>query len=307
MRSSGRGWGSARTSADLLRSPIRSLTLGGMTSTLIPERLAALNTIHLDEGGHITYDLDPWTPGFRQLCIAEAVAWLAGEPVVTDTPGCMSPILGVFARDLNDDWDDKTRQRLLPYAPRLAGTVDGQDKARSFLAMDWLVRVCAPAWLDLAGREADAQTFRDAPPIRSLADLRVGDPANDWTEWRIGRRCAEVLYARNEALTRASARAGAVAALMGPQGTLAAGGDAAWAVAGYVVDALATDVAHACTAAAILACVEAWDNASYEDDVDLDRVVEDTLAPVVARLQDSALELLDRMIDPSAAGLGYRA
>lgn len=72
-----------------------------------------LETLHLAKGGHDNPD--------DGLCLLEAAAFLAGEPH-TDHPACVSPVLGVFGRELNDRLDDTKRQQLKPLIPKLPGT-----------------------------------------------------------------------------------------------------------------------------------------------------------------------------------------
>ena len=69
--------------------------------------------IYLEEGAH--HDRED---GF---CIAEVVAYLAGEPH-TDWPACASPVLIAFASKANDVLDDEPRQELLPLAAELVDT-----------------------------------------------------------------------------------------------------------------------------------------------------------------------------------------
>jgi hypothetical protein len=84
-------------------------------------------------------------------CAMEWVSYLAGEPH-SDQPGCVSPALRSICVSLNDGLEKNTRQRLRPYLARTIGTThDGLDEARAWMAMDWLIRVYAPAWLELAG------------------------------------------------------------------------------------------------------------------------------------------------------------
>ena len=84
-------------------------------------------------------------------CAMEWVSYLAGEPH-SDQPACVSPALRAFCVAFNDGLDKNARQRLRPYLARTIGTThDGLDEERSWMAMDWLIRVYAPAWLELAG------------------------------------------------------------------------------------------------------------------------------------------------------------
>lgn len=80
-----------------------------------------LTTIRFGAGHH-----NPTvTPtGNRDLCIMEAVAYMAGEPW-SDAPECASPVISAFLRAWNDTLSDEDRDRLLPAAvwvPRLIGS-----------------------------------------------------------------------------------------------------------------------------------------------------------------------------------------
>lgn len=127
-------------------------------TTIIKERLKALDSITLQRGAH-----DP--NGDKQFSAMEAAAWIAGEEH-SGHPKCVSPVLAAFMRALNDALDDEARQALKPYIPRVIGTAgDGHDEERSWMAVDWLARVCAPAWLGLAGINDSAEALRSLPPI----------------------------------------------------------------------------------------------------------------------------------------------
>src|SRR6266496_2292423 len=116
-----------------------------------------LSSIHLSRGAHNTRD--------QGVCLLEAVAFFAGK-AHTDHPPCVSPVLGHFGRAWNDALDDSTRQRLVPFIPRMVGTAsDGADEARAWILTDWLARVCAPAFLRTAGLTEQAQQLEGAPPI----------------------------------------------------------------------------------------------------------------------------------------------
>jgi len=64
-----------------------------------------------------------------KLCIMSLVARLAEEPH-TDHPQAASPVIAAFARAINDAMDRPTRQRLIPFAPRIEGTHAGLDGDR---------------------------------------------------------------------------------------------------------------------------------------------------------------------------------
>ena len=201
------------------------------TRTVLPDRLATLDSLTLDEGAH-----DAFTEG---ACAMEAAAWLAGEHH-SDRPACVSPVIGTYVRSLNDNWERKPRQQLKPYLPRIIGTAgDGQDEARSYLALDWLIRTYTPAWLDLAGLKQEAQALRD---LRRIVDMVAAEAAGP-------------------VVREAQAKASAVRS---------AAESAAWSAAESAAWSAVRDAA------------------------------EETLAPTVQTLQTSALDLLDRMIDPSA-------
>nr|MDQ5862759.1 hypothetical protein [Actinomycetota bacterium] len=129
-------------------------------TTIIPERLQALDTIKLDKGEHNSFE--------DGHCAMEVVAWLAGEGH-TDAPECASRVLRNMTIGLNDAWDNGERQKLAPFLPRMVGTGnDGLDEQRSYLALDWIIRTYTPVWLELAGHTKEAQELRD---LRRIVDI----------------------------------------------------------------------------------------------------------------------------------------
>ena len=110
-------------------------------------------------------------------CAMEWVSHLAGEPH-SDQPRCVSPVLRALCIGLNDGLDDLARQRLRPYLARTIGTADdGLDAARSWLAMDWLIRVYAPVWIEAAG--LSAIELRALAPILDEPSLHAALPVLD--------------------------------------------------------------------------------------------------------------------------------
>ena len=217
--------------------------------SVIEERLGKLDEIELRKGGHSSFD--------DGVCAMELVAWLAGEPH-SDHPKCASPVLTRFAMSWNDALDDEGRQKLKPLLPRIVGTAnDGHDEWRAWLATDWLVRVCAPAWLELAGVKESAAALRALPPIVSTAVARESQPVVD--EARAAGAAARAA-ARDAAwaAARAAARAAAWAAIKNM--------DISGLTAGQASDAARS------------ACVALF-------------------APTRATLQRSALELLEAMLN----------
>ena len=111
----------------------------------------------LDHGTHANPD--------QGRCAMEWVAHLAGEPH-SDQPACVSPVLRAVCIALNDGLDDDARQRLRPYLTQTIGTADdGRDRERAWLALDWLIRSYAPAWLRAAGLTAPAIRLAAVAPV----------------------------------------------------------------------------------------------------------------------------------------------
>ena len=204
-----------------------------------------LSTITLTSGGHRSID--------SGACLLEAASYLAGEPW-SDHPTCVSPVLGAYGRSLNDVLPDDLRQTLKPYIPRLLNTAgDGQDERRSYMALDWLVRVYTPTWMRLVPALCDQAALLES--AHEVVDLNTA---------------AEIGVIVREAASQS-----------------AAAWDAAWDAA----RAAAGDAAGAAARAA------AWDaaRAAARDAAGA------ALAPTVLTLQQSAIALMDRLIDPSAS------
>ena len=105
-------------------------------------------------------------------CAMEWVSYLAGEPH-SDQPACVSPVLRAFCTTLNDALDDDPRQRLRPYLTRTIGTADdGLDEARTWMALDWLVRTYTAAWLTVAKMPSSARQLECLPPTSTISRLR---------------------------------------------------------------------------------------------------------------------------------------
>ena len=226
--------------------------------SIAPDRAHWLDELTLDDGAH--HDA---TPG--QWCLMEATAYLAGEPW-SDHPACVSPVLGAYGRGLNDAWDDVQRQKLVPFIPRLLGTADdGQDEARSYLALDWLLRTYTPAWLDLAGHMAEAAALREHRRIVDMAAVRSIEPAAQAAQAAAWSAASSAAGSAAESAASSAARSAAESAAAQAAAESAAG-PAAWSAAWSA----------------------AWLAASS------------ALTPTVEALQASALDLLDAMIDPSA-------
>ncbi|WP_427130368.1 hypothetical protein [Pseudarthrobacter sp. S9] len=269
--------------------------------SIITERLEALNTITLDKGAHSDFE--------SGHCAMEVVSWLAGLGF-TDAPECASSVLRTFTINLNDQWGTEDRQRLVPFLPRMVGTAgDGKDEARSYMALDWLIRTYTPAFLDLANLSAEAQALRDLRRIVDLASAEAAGPvvragrekaSAAWVAARVAARVAAWVAAR----VAAGDAAWVAARDAAWDAAWVAAGDAAWVAARVAAGDAARDAAR--VAARVAAWVAAGDAAWVAARVaagDAAWVAArdaawDALAPTVETLKTSALELLDRMIDP---------
>src|SRR5262245_43926062 len=139
------------------------------------------------------------------------------------------------------------------------------------MATDWLVRVCAPTFLRLAKLDAEADALVGLPELVDTKTAREVQPAirkartKAAAAWDAARAAAwDASWAAAWAAARPAARAAAWAAAW--DASWAAAWDASWAAA----RAAAWDAARAAAWAA--------------------------LEPAVTELQDSAFELLDRMV-----------
>ena len=229
-----------------------------------------LSTVRFGIGSH---DARSAPTGNRDMCIMEAVAYMAGERW-SDAPSCASPVVAAFLRRWNDALRDHDRDRLLPAAVWVPRLVDSRgdvatEERRAYLALDWLVRVYTPAWLDLVPSHAPhAAALRALPDVVDLLTAEAAVPV-------VAAARAAVWAAASDAAWDA-ARAAAC--------------DAAWDAARDAARAAASDAARdaASDAARDAARDAAWDVACD--------AAWDALRPTVETLQRSALDLLDRML-----------
>lgn len=138
------------------------------------ERLEIVQTLPLLKGGHAAPD----SAIEAKMCVMEAVAFVAGEPW-TDKPQCACPVIAEFLRNWNDGiTDDATRTLLLkPLIPKLVGSrsTPAVELKRSFMALDWLARVHAPAWLERAGLKGHAELCRELGELHDTASCLAAD------------------------------------------------------------------------------------------------------------------------------------
>ena len=154
-------------------------------SPALSNRIGRLEAQSLSSGSH---DADS-----NAICVMEAAAYVAGEPW-SDHPACVCPIIAAFLRSWNDSLlTDADRDRLLK--PIILEVLDTRatsnvEQRRGFMALDWLIRVFTPKWLDLVPKlKPHADALRN---LDEIADLTGATAAGKLT-----------------AATRAAARAAA--------------------------------------------------------------------------------------------------
>ena len=223
-------------------------------------------------------------------CAMEWVSHLAGEPH-SDQPKCVSPALRAICIALNDGLDHEPRQRLRPLLTRTIGTADdGLDEARSWMAMDWLIREYTPTWLERAALQQPAAALRSLPAVldesalaKALAPLerarlrargaRTADRSAPWTAARSAAR--ETAWACAGAAAWAAARV-SVSDLSGERARAAARATAADAATVIAREALPARRPRG--------------RAATKD------ATRSILAPSVRDLRASVLALLERML-----------
>ncbi len=281
--------------------------------TILEERLPYIEALQLDSGAH-----DAPNNGLVYACVMEAVAYVAGDPW-SDHPECASPVLGAFLRSWNDSLSDEDRQMLKPLIPRLVGTKASKkvEKKRAWMATDWLVRECAPAFLRLAGLTEHAEALEGLAALTTTKRAEKAQPTLAAAE---GAARAAAWAAAGDA-AEAAARAAAMAAAMAAgeaagwaaavDAAVAAARAAAWAAAGAAAEGAARAAAWAAARDAAVAAARAaardaagaagWaaagDAAEAAARAAARAAAGDALEPTVKQLQTSALLLVDRMIE----------
>ncbi|HWE12110.1 MAG TPA: hypothetical protein VG365_01285 [Solirubrobacteraceae bacterium] len=227
-------------------------------------------------------------------CAMEWVSHLAGEPH-SDEPACVSPVLRAMCIALNDGLEHTPRQRLRPYLARTIGTADdGFDTERGWMAMDWLVRVYTPAWLHTAGLTEAGAALSALAPVGDGESLQSALAVLD-----DARRLARAARARMFGVPHPTGWAASIASgLAGREAAWACAGAAAWAAARVSIGDATGDRARAAARAAAgdaaaIAVRQSRTAARHGGARDAARSV---LAPALASLTDSALDLLDRML-----------
>jgi hypothetical protein len=237
-------------------------------------------TVTLASGGHTSPE--------QGMCVMEMASLLAGEPF-GDHPECVSPVIGEFLRTWNDGMSETDRQRLRPYAATVIGTrtTGADEETRAWMACDWLVRVQTPAWLRLAGLDAEARSLESLARISDATLARAAQPTIDAASDR-----AAAAWAAAWAAARAAAGGAAWAARDAARDAAgAAAWAAAWAAARAAAGGAARDAAGAARdAAGAAALADAWAARAARD------AALAALRLTVEALQVSAFGLLDAMI-----------
>ena len=225
------------------------------------------------------------------LCIMEAVAYFAGEPH-SDHPKCTCPVLTSFAILLNDRWDNRRRQKLKKYIPKLVGTSLGIDveRKRAYVAADWACRALIPMLLELCGSDGVEWSIK----LQALPEV-IDKPTADMARAMVN---TVRVFANATAANATAADADAADATAANQATLAAAAAAASATAAYVThDAYiyaATHAGYVATDAAEAAGYVATDAAEAAAYVE---AAANAPNSIVDKIDESALACIDRMLN----------
>jgi hypothetical protein len=281
---------------------------------IIPKRLAEIENIALKSGAH-----DDISHG---ACVMEAVSFVAGEPW-SDRPECACPVIGSFLRTWNDDLpDDKRTELLRPLVPRLVGTrgSGNLERRRALMCAGWLVGIYTPAWLRLAKLNVHADALASLPEITDMAQVPLIIPVIEAARRdaivagnaaKTAARNAAWTAASNAAWTAAWDAAKTAAKAAARDAARDAAWDAAWDAAKAAAKAAARDAAWNAAGAAAwnaagaaasnaawnAASNAAWNAASNAAGAAAGDAARDALAPTVEHLQQSALDLVNRMIE----------
>jgi len=235
------------------------------------------------------------------VTLLEATSEAAGE-LLNDYPRCVSPVLAAYARKLSKALPHDTLQSLKPLIIPLSKTAgDGQDAAREILAFDWLALVYTPAWLRLVTElREDAGRLANLPPIRNMEDvIRATRILQE-----VGRDAYEALnmsWAASQAEGVAKIKAATMAQATVENAAAAASEIIVWDASDpearaantprHTTEAVAWAVARmAATDAAAATAVRAV-GAGHDP--------QECLTPLAEKLQESAVDLLRQMINPS--------
>ena len=190
------------------------------------EQLAVFN---LSTGSHKSAE--------EGVCAMEAVAWLEGLPH-TDRPECTCPVIAAYVRGINDNMPD--RSLLIPYLPRLVGTVSLNHEHERAEYLAWqAIRVFAPATLRAFGLNRQAQNlevFRGDLSAAAAASRAAARAARAAVVARAADAAYAAAYAAADAAADAAAVAAAAAAAAAAYAAYAADDAAVWPMALAALD-----------------------------------------------------------------------
>lgn len=131
---------------------------------ILQDRLTQVLDMQLSAGAHESIE--------SGACVMELVSYVTGEPW-SDAPQCACPVITAFCVSWNDSLPDADRTRLLkPLIPLIVGTrsTKGVEERRSYMALDWLIRVFTPKWLDtVPALHEHAKALRELDAIADMA------------------------------------------------------------------------------------------------------------------------------------------
>ena len=252
--------------------------------TINTERLAQVTT--LKSGSHEPND-------DAKFCVMEAVAYVAGEPW-SDHPACTCPVITAFMVSWNDGLpnDDERARLLLPLIPALVGTrgTTALETRRANMAADWYIRIQTPAWLRLAGLTTQAEALEAFPEITDFAKASALKPTLD----AIRKDVDAAGFAAGSAARSAAWFAAGFAA--GSAARFAARSAAGFAARSAAESTARSAAGFAARSAAESAARSAAGSAAGSAARDAARdAAGGALAPTVAALQESAVDLVKRM------------
>jgi len=205
----------------------------------------------------------------------------------------MDSVIEAFIGRWQEHLVDADRQMLAPYLEPVIDTADDDDhdETRGWYALDWLVRVHAPAWLELAGLPASAAELRALPKLRAASAAASALPSLEKVRDLVG-ACLDTSWdAAKDPAKDAAEKA------LGVAGLPAAMDVARTTTGGMRIVVAAASIAR--TASQIVAW-QAGRAATVRADWTLSwEAATRSLAPTRTRLQHSALRLLEKMIDPT--------
>lgn len=175
--------------------------------------------------------------GYADVCLMQAVSWLANEGHFRDAPDCACPVITQYCVRLNDSrlFGDDHGHLLKPFAPRIVGTRSTPEihKRRSLITCDYAVRVFVPIQLRALKREEWAAELESLAAITDqtsasaakLATRRIREAAASSTDAYAASAAADAYAASAAADTYVAASASASAA----EAAYTYAADAAWA------------------------------------------------------------------------------